>query len=212
MNRLYVIESTMTATGGKSDHRLALRYSEIESFAGELAAALGVQGGGSQNFSYWTSRLATDLQSHKGACAIIPGETQSPAVHALAHAMNAALGNVGKTVIYTDPLEVHPVDQVASLRQLAHDMNNGEVELLMIMGGNPAYNAPFDLEFSKGLERVKTSIHTGLHFDRQQYGRYLLQPSSCTTAANSATNSPPERACRPLLRLRRSPPSPLPRI
>ncbi len=165
MNRLYAIESTMTATGGKADHRLALRYAEVESFAMELAAALGIEGSGSGAYSFWVTRLARDLQAHKGSSVIIPGEHQSPAVHALAHAMNAALGNAGKTVIYTDPLEIQPVDQIESLRQLAREMNNGQVELLLILGGNPVYNAPLDFEFAKGLERVKTSIHTGLHFN-----------------------------------------------
>ena len=104
MNRLYVIESTMTATGGKADHRLALRYAEVEEFARELAAALGVGGtaSGTGAYQFWVTRMARDLQAHKGASAIIPGEHQSPAVHALAHAMNAVLGNTGKTVIHTE--------------------------------------------------------------------------------------------------------------
>jgi Fe-S-cluster-containing dehydrogenase component/anaerobic selenocysteine-containing dehydrogenase len=165
MNRLYAIESTMTATGGKADHRLALRYAEVESFARELASALGIGPGGTGVYSFWASRLARDLQAHEGAAVIIPGEHQSPAVHALAHAMNAALGGTGKSVIYTDPLEVQPVDQIDSLRRLSRDMNDGKVELLLILGGNPIYNAPLDFDFAKGLEKVKTSIHTGLHFD-----------------------------------------------
>ncbi len=97
MNRLYAIESSMTATGGKADHRLALRYAEVEEFARELAAAIGVGAAGSGSsgaYQFWVTRMARDLQAHKGASAIIPGEHQSPAVHALAHAMNAALGNI----------------------------------------------------------------------------------------------------------------------
>ncbi len=166
MNRLYVVETTMTPTGGKSDHRLALRPSQMEAFAAELSSDLGVAGsGGGSQFGFWTTRLARDLQAHKGASIIIAGDQQSPAVHAYAHAMNAALGNVGKTVIYTDPLEVQPVDQIASLRQLSQDMRSGQVEVLLILGGNPVYNAPLDFDFTKALSRVKTSIHTGLHFD-----------------------------------------------
>ncbi len=167
MNRLYAIESTMTATGGKADHRLALRYADVEEFAKELAAALGLPSGASNNnpYAFWAARVARDLQAHKGAGAIIPGEHQSPAVHALAHAMNAALGNTGKTVIYTEPLEVQPVDQIESLRELSRDMNDGEVNLLLILGGNPVYNAPQDFAFIGGLQKVKTSIHLGLHFN-----------------------------------------------
>ncbi len=167
MNRLYVIESTMTATGGKADHRLALRYAEVEEFARELAAALGVGGTGSGNgaYQFWVTRMARDLQAHTGANAIIPGEHQSPAVHGLAHAMNTALGNIGKTVIYSDPLETQPVDQIQSLRELSRDMNDAKVDLLLILGGNPVYNAPVDFNFTVGLERVKTSIHVGTHFN-----------------------------------------------
>ena len=167
MNRLYAIESTMTATGGKADHRLALPYAEIEEFARELAAALGVGGAGPSNGAYqsWVTRMARDLQAHKGACVIIPGEHQSPAVHALSHAMNAALGNRGRTVIYTNPLEVQPVEQIESLRELTRDMNDGKVDLLLIMGGNPVYNAPADFNFTAGIERVKTSIHAATQFN-----------------------------------------------
>lgn len=164
MNRLYVVESTMTATGGKSDHRLALPYSQIEQFAAELNAALGGSAG-THNYDFWVSRLARDLQAHKGTSIIIPGEHQPAAVHALAHAMNDALGNGGKTVVYTESIEVQPVDQIESLRQLSQDMNAGQVEVLLILGGNPVYNAPADFEFAQALNRVKTSIHTGWHFN-----------------------------------------------
>ena len=166
MNRLYVIESTMTATGGKADHRLALRYAQVEEFARELAAALGAgPGSGTGAYQSWVTRIARDLQAHKGATAIIPGEHQSPAVHALAHAMNSALGNSGKTVIHTDPLEVQPTDQIESLRELVRDMNAGNVDLLLILGGNPVYNAPADFNFAAGLEKVKTSIHAATQFN-----------------------------------------------
>ncbi len=168
MNRLYSIESSVTATGGKADHRLPLRYSEIEQFARDLAAAIGVKGVTSSDSSAhveWISALSKDLLAHRGASAIIAGEHQSPAVHALAHAMNAALGNTGSTVAYTDALEVQPVDQIASIRDLAHDMESGAVELLLIFGGNPVYNAPADLGFGEHLKKVKTAAHVGLHFN-----------------------------------------------
>ena len=117
-----------------------------------LAAAVGVQACCSsrqqQRTTEWIAALSRDLMAHRGASAMIPGEHQSPAVHALAHAMNAALGNVGKTVVYTEPLETEPVDQIASLRDLIERHAMPEtVELLLILGGNPAYDAPADLGF-----------------------------------------------------------------
>ena len=102
MNRLYVVESTPSNTGAMADHRLPLRAVEIEAFALALAADLGVSwplpASSAMAGSAWIAPLASDLKRHPGASLIIAGEQQSPLVHALAHAMNQALGNVEKTV------------------------------------------------------------------------------------------------------------------
>lgn len=170
MNRLYAIESTMTATGGKADHRLPLRYTDIEGFTQELALQVGVAGvgaGASSPHSDWVAAIARDLQAHPGASIVIPGPHQSPAVHALAHAVNERLANFGKTVFFTDPVEADSVDQIASLRQLVGDMDAGAVELLLILetsgGPNPAYDAPGDFDFLGGLSKVRNTVHLGLY-------------------------------------------------
>ena len=83
----------------------------------------------------------------------------------LAHAINSALGNTGKTVIYTDPLDPNPVDDFESLRELVADMDAGKVEMLVMVGGNPVYNAPADFGFRERLSKVKLRIHLGLYAD-----------------------------------------------
>ena len=110
-----------------------MRAGAIEAFARELAAAAGVPGANSDATTgkipaEWTRAVAKDLAAHRGTSLVIAGEEQPPAVHALAHAMNAALGNVGKTVYYTDPLEANPVNEMESLRDLVNDINAGKVE------------------------------------------------------------------------------------
>ncbi len=101
MNRLYVIESTPSSTGMKVDHRLPMRAADVENFARALASAIGVSSGGSVSGEHqaFVSAVAKDLQGHKGSSIVIPGDHQSPAVHALCHAINQALGNVGQTVV-----------------------------------------------------------------------------------------------------------------
>jgi molybdopterin-containing oxidoreductase family iron-sulfur binding subunit len=161
ISRLYVVESTPSSTGAKADHRLPLRAVEVEHFARALASALGVNGGGatdSGDTAKFVSALAGDLQKHKGASLIIAGDHQPPAVHALAHAMNAALGNAGKTVVYTEPVDANPVNQTESLRDLVSDMRTGKVDLLVIMGGNPVYDAPADLGFGDCLKSSKVEL------------------------------------------------------
>jgi len=170
MSRLYVVESTVTNTGSVADHRLPTRPSEIENFARQLATRLGVQTGQtefltSENRAKWLTAIVEDLREHRGASIVIAGESQPPAVHALAHSMNQALGNVGKTVVYTDPVEANPVDGTASLRELVADMNSDLVEVLLILGGNPVYNAPADLEFAAAIRKVPLRIHLSLYKD-----------------------------------------------
>src|SRR5581483_8088343 len=170
MSRLYVVESTPSSTGAKADHRLPIRASEVEGFASALAAALGANnaGGtvGAEQRKYLAA-LVKDLQSHKGSSVVIPGDHQSPAVHAFAHAINQSLGNVGKTVVYTDPVSANPVNQTESLKELVADMRGGKVQLLLILGGNPVYDAPADLGFADTLQNsnIPTRVHVGLYND-----------------------------------------------
>ncbi|MGE0703368.1 MAG: TAT-variant-translocated molybdopterin oxidoreductase [Vicinamibacterales bacterium] len=162
MNRLYAIESMPMPTGTIADHRLPLRPSEIEEVARYLAGAVGVAGVSatvSDEVRQWSDVVARDLLAHRGASLIVAGDSLPPALHALTHAMNAALGNVGQTVVYTDPVEIEPIDQHQSLADLAADMHAGRVDLLVIAGGNPAFTAPADIDFPGGLDRVPIRIH-----------------------------------------------------
>jgi molybdopterin-containing oxidoreductase family iron-sulfur binding subunit len=116
-------------------------------------------------FSRWVTAIAKDLNAHRGSSVIIAGDGQPPVVHALAHAMNDAIGNVGRTVKYIAPVEANPRDQFADLKSLAQDMSAGHVEMLVILGGNPVYDAPTDLEFAAQLQRVPQRVHLGLYQD-----------------------------------------------
>ena len=114
MNRLYVVESTPTTTGAKADHRLPMRASEIEKFAHNLSSHLPVNpptGGIVGDNPGLSGPIVQDLRAHTGSSVVIVGDHQSPVVHAFAHAVNHALGNVGKTVFYTDPVDANPINQ-----------------------------------------------------------------------------------------------------
>jgi MoCo/4Fe-4S cofactor protein with predicted Tat translocation signal len=162
MMRLYAIESTPSVTGFKADHRLPVKASQIEQYARALAGRLGVAGAGGQingEHAAWLDALAKDLQAHRGAVVVIPGEYQPASVHALCHAINEAMGAVGKTVTYTEPVLENPVDMVASIKELVADMNAGKVEVLIILGGNPVFDAPADLDLKNAMYKVGLRIH-----------------------------------------------------
>jgi len=168
MNRLYVAESTPTSTGMKADHRIPVRASDIEGFARALAAITGTDygiAGGKNEIGRSLLAIWQDLQAHKGSSAIIVGDHQPPAVHALAHTLNQMLGNVGKTVFYTEPVDANPANRNESLHSLVEDMRAGKVDLLLILGGNPAYDAPAELEFASALKSnaVSLKVFLGTH-------------------------------------------------
>jgi MoCo/4Fe-4S cofactor protein with predicted Tat translocation signal len=172
MNRLYVAESTLTTTGAKADHRLPIRASDVEAFALALAGAVGASGLPSANLTGDAAKfaevVAKDLKAHNGKSIVIAGEHQPASVHAIAHAINSALGAPGATLYYTDPIDINPVDQIASISDLAGELNAGKVELLVIIGANPAYNAPiFDgrQTFRELIKKAPNRIHMGLFND-----------------------------------------------
>jgi molybdopterin-containing oxidoreductase family iron-sulfur binding subunit len=162
MSRLYVVETTPTITGANADHRFSVKPAEMEAVGQGVSGASIVRAAG--DIGKWLPAVSKDLQLHKGASIVIAGDEQSPAVHALAHAANSFLGNVGKTVFYSDPLEANSVDQTQSLRELLGDIDAGKVEVLIIIGGNPAYNTPVDLrlDFNRVDKKVKLRAHLSL--------------------------------------------------
>jgi MoCo/4Fe-4S cofactor protein with predicted Tat translocation signal len=167
MNRLYVVEPTPTVTGSSADHRLPLRASEIQLFARALAAKLGLDTSASvpAHAEKWLDAVANDLRAHRGSCLVVGGEQQSPEVHALAHAINANLANVGTTLYYTQPVEANPVNHLESLRELCADMDREKVDTLVMLGVNPIYTAPHDFDFAGKLKRVRHSFHVSSYFD-----------------------------------------------
>jgi len=161
MNRLYVIESTPSSTGMKADHRISVKASMVEAFA----AVLAQNGEVPAEYGRLVETIVADLQAHQGSSVVIVGDHQPPVVHAIAHHLNQALGNVGKTVFYTDSVDANPVNRGESLHALVEDMRAGKVDVLLILGGNPAYDAPAELEFASALKSnaVNLKVYLGTH-------------------------------------------------
>jgi molybdopterin-containing oxidoreductase family iron-sulfur binding subunit len=182
MNRLYVAESSSTTTGAKADHRLPLRYSEMETIARALAAKLGVSvlmgGPLSPEQIKWIDAVAADLTQHRGKSLVVAGEFQSGLVNALAHLINAALGNAGQTVTYTETVEIDPGEHGRSIRELVADINAGKVETLIILGGNPVYDAPADLNFKDALEKLLTDVWKAKDKDGNSIDRVTVHLSN----------------------------------
>jgi len=169
LSRFYAAETTVTMTGANADNRIAIRPSEFEAFAAAMAAAVSgagsAAGPGASKYSEFIIAVAKDLMAYKGRSIVIAGAEQSAYVHDLAAKMNAALGNVGQTVFYTGAVD-DAVDHVASITQLAMDMQKGEVDTLVILGGvNPVYSAPADLNFAEAMKKVAFIAHHGLYHD-----------------------------------------------
>lgn len=171
MNRLYAVEAMPTVTGSSADHRLALPASQIEGFARALAAKLGVAGVPAAgtlaaNAQQWLEPLAKDLQAKKGAAVVVVGDHQPASLHALAFAINAALGAVGQTVKLVPLAEERPAGKVIDFKALVGEMNAGAVDALLLLGGtNPGYACPVDIPFAEAVKKVPFRFHLGTHRD-----------------------------------------------
>jgi molybdopterin-containing oxidoreductase family iron-sulfur binding subunit len=164
MNRLYVAETTPTVTGGMADHRIAVKASVLGSIASSLAAKLNhTSSTAFPEHDKWIQAVTSDLLRHRGSSLVIAGDEQPPEVHALAHVINDYLGNTGKTVSYTEPVEVSAENHLRSLGDLTSDIQNNRVEVLLILGGNPVYNAPADLSFGDAMANVRLRVHLTQH-------------------------------------------------
>jgi molybdopterin-containing oxidoreductase family iron-sulfur binding subunit len=189
MNRLYVVESAVTCTGAKADHRLAVRPSGVEGIVWALAAELGVPdvptpGNLTDAIRKWVRAVANDLRGPArapGTTLVLAGDRQPAAVHLVVRSINRHLGNVGHTVLHTQPIAAQPavqtgpqaaaggssapVERMASLRRLAEEMDQGGVEILLLLGGNPAYASPADLRFAERMQKVPLRVHLSLFQD-----------------------------------------------
>ena len=174
MNRLYAVEPSPTITGAMADHRLPVRAGEVAAVAHAVARGVGVDLGAGPTPALpvgqatWVAALVRDLVAQRGASLVVAGAAQPPVVHALAAAINAALGNEGRTITYAAPIATAPEGakgQLDSLRTLTADMAAGRVDTLVILGGNPALTAPADLGFADACGRVRLRIGLGPYED-----------------------------------------------
>ncbi len=172
MNRLYAIESLMTLTGANADHRLRLAPSQIPAAAARLVqqvlgqGAGGVQGlnelaQGAKGSEQWLAECAQDLMNSRGKSLVIAGHRQPLVVQLLAIAMNAALGNIGETVVYHEA----PQAKEGTLAELAQALNAGQIENLVILGGNPVYDAPADLSWNQTQRKAANIVRLGYYED-----------------------------------------------
>lgn len=178
LNRVYAIESRLSITGAAADQRLRLKPSEIEGFARALLAELSGSVAGLGGLSAqpgralsdkerkWVQAIARDLAAHNGRSLVAVGETQPPVVHAIAYAINNALGNVGKTLHLHPVLTHEPRSGVSSwYPELKKDVDAGKVQALVITAWNPVFAAPSDVDVAGLIKKVPLSIYLGAHDD-----------------------------------------------
>ena len=167
MNRLYVAESGFSLTGAMADHRLRLASSHMLA----LAAALAVEVTGNQDFEpltrgldvtpEWIKACAADLLEHRGESLVLAGSHHTAQVHAIAYAINVFLGNVQRTIDFA----LIEVPVAASIQDLAKAIQSGGVKTLVVLNGNPAYNAPVELGFAELLKKVPQVVRYGYYVD-----------------------------------------------
>ncbi len=169
MNRLYSVESAFTVTGAMADHRLRLRSADIMAFAETIARRLAdhsiaVPGldalghGLTPVDDTFVTALVSDLVANKGKSLLVAGRRQPAEVHALVYSLNAALNNIGSSVSCIAATDRETPD-LADFAALVREMASGKVNTVIILDGNPVFNAPADLNFTDAMKAVENSVH-----------------------------------------------------
>jgi MoCo/4Fe-4S cofactor protein with predicted Tat translocation signal len=173
MNRLYAVENMYTVSGGMADHRLRVKSSAIGHFAIALTKALEKQGlplaeapqDSPVKFDEkWIEVLTKDLIQNKSESLIVAGRGQPVWVHELVFKLNEALGNIGNTLLFKNAPDSSFTNS-DDLKKLNQRISNNEIDTLVIIGGNPAYDVPVDHDFESSLAKIPHTIHLSTHID-----------------------------------------------
>ena len=169
MNRLYAVESTPSLTGAKADHRLPMRASDVEGFARQIAAAVGVAGAAGaarRADAAWIAAVAKDLQAHRGTSLVVAGEYQPAAVHA-----RRARDEPGARQRRRDGhLWTGDRSRAAGSGGLDGRPGDGDGRPARSIcwsssAGIPVFSAPADLKFAERLAKVPLAVYHGLYVD-----------------------------------------------
>jgi MoCo/4Fe-4S cofactor protein with predicted Tat translocation signal len=166
MSRVYTVESQFSLTGAAADHRLRMRSADVMPFALLVASKLGLDVPapanipGGEKTEKFADVVARDLLAHRGKALVAAGPRQPAALHALSHLINQALGNLGRTVILQNAPDTP--GELAQLKELVDELNSGSVKTVVVLGGNPVYDAPADLRFGDAIAKAQNRIYHGL--------------------------------------------------
>jgi MoCo/4Fe-4S cofactor protein with predicted Tat translocation signal len=211
MSRLYVVESGFSVTGSAADHRTRLAPSRIVAFAVELAKfmvgklgakdsaplvdalkAIDVNTDGIDTKKFLPV-CATDLldTANREYAAVLAGPGLPPEVHAIVAAINSIIGT--KIVSYRPVSADDASDSAAALKSLAERIAKGEIDTLVCVETNPAYDAPGELGFAALLAKVPTVVtlsvgasETAAASTWSLNGAHFLESWGDTTAADGS--------------------------
>ena len=93
---------------------------------------------------------------HQGQSLVVCG-INDVNVQLMVNAINLALGNYGATIDTTMPSMMHSgID--SNLKDFIADINNGNADVVMINGCNPAYDSTMASQVAEALKKAPVSI------------------------------------------------------
>ncbi|MGJ3243989.1 MAG: TAT-variant-translocated molybdopterin oxidoreductase [Opitutales bacterium] len=174
MNRLYAVESDFTLTGAMADHRLRLDAGRMTAFLAALAVAVFEQRGvqspiitkmrdrasGLDVDPAWINACADDLIAHEGKAVVMVGNHLPEEAHVIGLAINDVLrSRIGPQQFRV--LDPNGYTPTPGLDAAVDALNAGSVQQLVILGGNPAFDAPADLKFGAAAARADSVTYFG---------------------------------------------------
>lgn len=169
MSRVYAFESHPQTTGLVSDHRVRVKPSEMLAVVQAIGAGVGVPGASAGTLpstveAKLIDAVVSDLRAAGSRGVLVAGAHLPAAVQAAAIAVNQFLaGGANEAVRYiVDPQPI-AADHGQDIEDLMTAMNSNQVSVLLILGGNPAYDLPPSTDFASAIAKVTMKAHLSTH-------------------------------------------------
>ena len=163
---LFAAEAAPGLFGARADRRVALSPARIEDLLWRIAAhwVPGIDASPADpGLADFESRVVAALREAGESALVIGGPGLSAAAHALVFQLNAHLGAIGRTLTLIAPPD--DASDAGTLAELVDALKGGKVDTLLVIGANPAYDAPASVDMVHALSRAKLLVHAGLHVD-----------------------------------------------
>ncbi len=160
MSRFYQFETNMSMTGSNADYRYQIRPSEesavLLKLYNVLSEKLNSVSYSAPKVDIKVDKVANDLLNSKGKSLVVSG-TNDLKIQLIVNAINNLLGNYGKTIDLSKPINLKQGDEKDMMAAIS-SMESGKASGIIFYNVNPVYDCVHADMFAKSIKNLDLKI------------------------------------------------------